>query len=79
MDKEAILNTDEYTIYHNIIKHKKISNHHTINHSKKQYAIGKNHVKTLENRHSLIRPWLRMFRGISKRFLLVMQCFINIC
>ena len=61
--------TDEYTIYHNIVEHEKISKHHTINHSKKQYAIGKNHVNNCENRHSLIRPWLRMFRGVSKRYL----------
>ena len=42
VDNEAVLYTDKYTIYHNIVEHEKISKHHTINHSKKQYAIGKN-------------------------------------
>jgi len=69
VDKKATLYTDEYSIYHKIVEHEKISNHYTINHSKKQYAIGKKHVNNCENRHSLIRPWLRMFRGVSKRFL----------
>ena len=43
--------------------------HLTVNHSKKEYANGKAHVNNCENRHSLLRPFLRMFRGISKRFL----------
>jgi transposase-like protein len=27
------------------------------------------HVNNCENRHSLLRPFLRMFRGVSKHFL----------
>jgi hypothetical protein len=27
------------------------------------------HVNNTENRHSLIRPYLNMFRGISKKYL----------
>ena len=69
VNKEATLYTDEYTISYDIIKHTKILNHHTINHSKKQYAIGKIHVNNCENRHSLLRPFLKIFRGISKRYL----------
>jgi transposase-like protein len=81
VDKEAILFTDEYSIYSKIIEHKKIKNHLTVNHSKKEYAIGKIHVNTCENRHSLLRPFLRMYRGVSKKFLkgyvMIYQYFMN--
>jgi transposase-like protein len=81
VDKEAILYTDEYTIYSNITEHKKIKTHLTVNHSQKEYAIGKIHVNTCENRHSLLRPFLRMFRGVSKKYLkgyvMISQYFIN--
>ena len=40
VDEKAILHTDEYTIYLDIAKHKKISKHLTVKHSKKQYANG---------------------------------------
>ena len=36
---------------------------------KKQYANGKIHVNNCENRHSLIKPFLKMFRGVSKKYL----------
>ena len=62
----AILFTDEFSIYSNIIEHPKIIEHHTVNHSQKEYARGKIHVNNCENRHSLLRPFLRMYRGISK-------------
>ena len=64
--EKAILFTDEYSIYSNVIDHPKIVEHHTVNHSKKEYARGKIHVNNCENRHSLLRPFLRMYRGISK-------------
>ena len=67
--KKQFFITDEYTIYLDIAKHEKISKHLTVNHSKKQYANGKIHVNNCENRHSLIRPFLRMFRGVSKKYL----------
>ncbi|MDR0771631.1 MAG: transposase [Candidatus Peribacteria bacterium] len=81
VDREAILYTDEYSIYSRINEHDKIKNHLTVNHSQKEYARGKIHVNTCENRHSLLRPFLRMFRGISKKFLkgyvMICQYFIN--
>jgi transposase-like protein len=81
VDDEAILYTDEYTIYSKINEHDKIKNHLTINHSKKEYANGKIHVNTCENRHSSLRPFLRIFHGISKKYLegYVMFCqyFVN--
>ncbi len=59
--------TDDYTIYLNLEKHKQIHEHHVINHPKKEYAHGDNHVNNCENRHSLLRQYLRIFRGISKK------------
>ena len=81
IDEKAILYSDEYSIYSGINEHDKIKNHLTINHSKKEYARGKIHVNTCENRHSLLRPFLRMFRGVSKKFLkgyvMIYQYFTN--
>jgi hypothetical protein len=81
VDKEAILYTDEYTIYSNINEHKKIKNHLTVNHSQKEYAKGKIHVNTCENRYSLLRLFFKMFRGVSKKYLkgyvMISQYFIN--
>lgn len=59
--------TDDYTIYNGLKEHPQVLEHHTINHSQKQYAEGENHVNNCENRHSLIRPYLNIFRGISKK------------
>jgi len=69
VDKEATLFTDEYSIYSNIIKHEKINGHFTVNHSQKEYVNGNIYVNTCENRHSLLRPFLRIFRGVSKKYL----------
>ena len=81
VDKGAMLYTDEYRIYSNINEHEKIKDHLTVNHSQKEYAKGKIHVNTCENRHSLLRPFLRMFRGVSKKYLkgyvMISQYFIN--
>lgn len=35
----------------------------------KEYANGEIHVNNCENRHSLLRQYLRIFRGISKKYL----------
>ena len=81
VNKKATLFTDEYTIYSRINEHDKIKNHFTVNHSQKEYANGNVHVNTCENRHSLLRPFLRMFRGISKKYLsgyiMIKQYIIN--
>jgi transposase-like protein len=58
--------TDDYTIYSNLENHKKVKKHEIINHSQRKYAEGENHVNNAENRHSLLRPFLNMFRGVSK-------------
>lgn len=59
--------TDDYTIYSGLEEHQQVIEHHIINHSAKEYADGDNHVNNCENRHSLIRPYLNIFRGISKK------------
>ena len=58
---------DDYTIYSGLEEHPQVIEHHIINHSAKEYADGDNHVNNCENRHSLIRPYLNIFRGISKK------------
>ena len=73
--------TDEYSIYSNIIEHEKINGHFTVNHSQKEYVNGNSYVNTCENRHSLLRPFLRIFRGVSKKYLagyvMIKQYIIN--
>lgn len=44
-----------------------VTEHHIINHSEKEYAEGENHINNTENRHSLLRPYLNIFRGVSKK------------
>jgi transposase-like protein len=44
-----------------------VAKHEIINHSHRKYADGENHVNNAENRHSLLRPFLNMFRGVSKK------------
>ena len=59
--------TDNYTIYFGLEGHSKVKEHHIIKHSEKEYADGENHVNNCENRHSLLRQYLRIFRGVSKK------------
>ncbi|MBM4241917.1 MAG: transposase, partial [Euryarchaeota archaeon] len=59
--------TDDYTIYIGLEEHTQVKEHHVINHSEKEYADGENHVNNCENRHSLLRQYLRIFRGVSKK------------
>jgi len=44
-----------------------VMEHHVVNHSEKEYAEGENHVNNTENRHSLLRPYLNIYRGVSKK------------
>jgi len=78
---KAIIFTDEYTIYHDLIEHEKVKEHHTVNHSNREYANGENHVNSDENRHSLLRRFMRIFRGVSKKnlqgYILLEQYRIN--
>lgn len=73
--------TDEYTIYNNLKENNLINNHYTVNHSEKEYANGINHVNNTENRHSILRQYLRIFRGISKKniekYIIINQYKIN--
>jgi len=62
----AIVYTDEYVIYNNLIDHEKVIDHRTVNHGENEYANGEIHVNNNENRHSLLRRFLRIFRGVSK-------------
>ena len=59
--------TDDYTIYSNLKNHYKVLEHQIINHSNHKYADGENHVNNAENRHSLLRPFLSIYRGVSKK------------
>lgn len=73
--------TDDFTIYSYLESHQLVKNHFSINHSIKEYANGNNHVNNAENRHSIIRPYLNIFRGISKKYLekylIIIQYKIN--
>ena len=42
------------------------------------YAVGDTHVNNAENRHSLLRPALNIFRGVSKRYLELYVKFIQL-
>ena len=59
--------TDDYTIYINLEEHLLIKEHHVINHSDKEYAEGEKHVNNAENKYSLSRPCLNIFKGVSKK------------
>ncbi|MDR1818680.1 MAG: IS1595 family transposase [Methanobrevibacter sp.] len=78
---KATIYTDEYKIYNNMNNHEKVLSHYTVNHSKKEYANGDVHVNSDENRHSFLRKFLRIFRGVSKKnlqgYVLLEQYRIN--
>ncbi len=59
--------TDDYKIYSKLENHPLVLEHKIINHSLRNYVDGENHVNNAENRHSLLRPFLNMFRGVSKK------------
>lgn len=66
---QVVVYTDEFPIYHGLKKLTKVKSHKTITHSQYLYADGETHVNNCENRHSLLRPFLNMYRGISKKYL----------
>ena len=66
-DKGATIYTDEYNIY-NFLKRVGYQ-HHTVNHSKKEYACGEAHVNTVEGLWSLLHDHIRIHRGVSKLYL----------
>jgi transposase-like protein len=66
-DQGATIYTDEYNIYHFL---RRLGyQHHTVNHSKGEYARGPVHVNTVEGLWSLLRDHLRIHRGVSKLYL----------
>ena len=69
----TVLNTDEYAIYDWTSE---IYEHKSVNHSQGEYARDEDgdghyeiHVNTMECFWSLLRPWLRVHRGISQKWL----------
>ena len=67
----TVVYTDEYDIYSRVTQWG--FEHHTVNHSKKEYARDDDgdgfceiHVNTMEGFWSLLRSWLRPHRGISQ-------------
>lgn len=40
--------------------------HESVNHSAGEYARGDVHTNTIEGEFSVLRPWLSVFRGVSK-------------
>ena len=72
---DTIVYTDEYNIY-NFIDRSKIYTRRTVCHSRGEYAIdldyddiNETHVNTEEGLWSLLRPWIRPFRGVNKMYL----------
>ena len=61
--------TDDYSIYNGLKKLIKVKNHKNITHSLYLYADGDTHVNNCKNRHSLLRTFLNMYKGVSKKYL----------
>jgi transposase len=66
----SVFHTDEYSIYNWLSEHYE---HKTVNHSQGEYARDEDgdgkyevHVNTMECFWSLLRPWLRVHRGLSQ-------------
>lgn len=73
VSKGSLLYTDEYNIYNWTSA---CYGHKTVNHSQGEYARDENgdghfevHVNTMECFWSLLRPWLRVHRGLSQKYL----------
>jgi len=64
---DLIVNTDEYTIYENLDSHPKVFKHLTVNHASGGYSNVISHVNNCECFHSIIKPYLRKHRGVSRR------------
>jgi transposase-like protein len=67
LQRGATVYTDCYNIYHFLTAAG--FQHQTVNHSAGEYARGRVHVNTTEGLWSLLRPYLRAFRGVSKVYL----------
>ncbi len=67
LQRGATVYTDSYNIYH-FLTHAGFR-HQAVNHSTGEYARGRVHVNSTEGLWSLLRPYLRAFRGVSKVYL----------
>ena len=66
-EQSVTVYTDEFPIYNGLKKLLKVDAHKTVTNSSNMYADGDVHVNNCENRHSLLRPFLNMYRGVSKK------------
>ena len=73
--------TDDFSIYNYLNQHPQVEYYYSVNHSQKEYAYGRNHMINAENRYSIIKPYLNIFRGVSKKnlakYLIIIQYVIN--
>ncbi|KXA99813.1 hypothetical protein AKJ40_02410, partial [candidate division MSBL1 archaeon SCGC-AAA259M10] len=53
---------DDYTIYNYLPGYEDVA----INHSEGEYVKGEAHTNTIEGIFSLLKSWLRIFRGVRK-------------
>lgn len=86
VSKGSLFYTDEYNIYEWLSSDYQ---HKTVNHSQGEYARDEDgdgnyevHVNTMECFWSLLRPWLRVHRGVSQErlpyYLGFFECLYNL-
>jgi len=63
VEPEALVYHDDFRSYGVLDG---IFNHQSVNHSAGEYARGDVHTNTIEGEFSILRPWLSVFRGVSK-------------
>lgn len=84
---DTLIYIDEYTIYNRLVEWG--YSHKTVNHSAGEYAQDEDgdgfhevHVNTMEGFWSLLRSWLRPYRGISQErlplYLSFFECAHNL-
>ena len=70
---KVVVYTDEYSIYRRLKNMLKVKSHKTVTHSEYENAVDDTHINTAENRHSLLRPFLNMYRGVSKKIFRIIR------
>lgn len=66
VDPDAVIYHDDYRPY-GILDG--MYRHESVNHSAGEYARGEVHTNTIEGEFSVLRPWLSVYRGVSKESL----------